>query len=305
MVRSPEIGVMWGTTNGQLFRLDEAGHQAVPVAGITSVPDQKFEEALINGMRAADVTPEDQPTVVMAGMVGSSIGWQEVAYKSCPIPIGHLAERVPVSGSLDNVSIISGLRCQNPLGEPDLMRGEETEILGWSALAPNANNGKWILCIPGTHCKWVLVEDGEIKSFLTSMAGEIFSTLRRHTVLSSSTRTDPGEMTCPAFFAGVTEAGQDGVSILHQLFSVRARDVVNGGGSDATARLSGLLIGDDCAGAIRQYGTVKNSIVVIGAVGVADRYKAALNWLGHEAEVVQSSVAACAGFGKILEHEAL
>ncbi len=77
--------------------------------------------------------------------------------------------------------IIPGLRCAGLTGAPDVMRGEETQVLGWLAQHPDRQQGRHLVCHPGTHAKWVVVEDGRIVRFVTAMTGEMFA------VLSAST----------------------------------------------------------------------------------------------------------------------
>ena len=65
-------------------------------------------------------------------------------------------------------------------GVPDVLRGEETEILGCAAdLGKNTQ-----FCLPGTHTKWVRMDDGKIGSFSTSMTGDLSQGfIRENTIL--------------------------------------------------------------------------------------------------------------------------
>ena len=94
---------------------------------------------------------------VLCGMVGSAIGWLEAPYLPCPAELYELAENP--GGVRDGVFIVPGMRCSNPLGAPDVMRGEETQLLGARRLRRSLNDGKQLVCMPGTHTKWVSLHD--------------------------------------------------------------------------------------------------------------------------------------------------
>src|SRR5262249_35916190 len=133
-------------------------------------------------------------------------------------------------------------------GARDVMRGEETQILGVLDLHPELTKGRHLLCLPGTHTKWVAVVDGAVSQFQTALAGELFELLRRQSVLAR----DSGEVDglSPAFALGLDFARQK-ADLLHLLFSARSR-VVTGELSkeDAASYLSGLVLGKDVATAL-------------------------------------------------------
>jgi 2-keto-3-deoxy-galactonokinase len=92
-------------------------------------------------------------------MVGSSIGWVEAPYLACPArpkDIAAACARVREG----RIRIVPGLSCRNRFDAPDVMRGEETQILGALDLQPDLRQGRRLLCLPGTHTKWVLLEEG-------------------------------------------------------------------------------------------------------------------------------------------------
>src|SRR5438477_4894503 len=123
------------------------------------------------------------------------------------------------------------------------MRGEETQILGWLALNPERRDGRHVLCHPGTHAKWVLIEDGRIVRFVTAMTGELFAVLSQHSVLKTDAPADDDA----AFDLGLA-AADGGGALAARLFTARARVV--GGDAPASSTpsyLSGLLIGAEVA----------------------------------------------------------
>ena len=108
-------------------------------------------------------------------------------YASIPYNLMQEVDNVKVSCSDDrlNVRILGGLRQDNPA---DVMRGEETQI----RVFVNFSNFDGIICLPGTHTKWVHVSAGEVISFRTFMSGELFDLLSKYSVLKHSVKSMAG-----------------------------------------------------------------------------------------------------------------
>jgi len=235
------IGLDWGTSSLRAYWLDEAGEiremRARPW-GIRHLPDGGFDAAL------TDIT-EGWPALprLACGMVGSRQGWLEVPYMDLPADTAQLGSAVRSLRAKDgsDVHIVPGLR--NPQG-PDVMRGEETQLLGALALRPAlVADSTWIL--PGTHSKWARVRDGAVIDFCTVMTGELFALLRQHSILcvgSGDAAVDPD-----AFARGVVAARDSGsAGAFSRLFSARALMLDGALAPDAVPEyLSGLLIGEE------------------------------------------------------------
>src|SRR5262249_41381474 len=121
------------------------------------------------------------PTI-LSGMVGSSFGWTQTGYVACPAQPDRIAAAC-VALREGRIHIVPGLSCRNRLQAPDVLRGEETQVLGALHLQPNLRAGQHLLCLPGTHTKWVVLDDGAITEFLTAPTGELFSVIQDHSVL--------------------------------------------------------------------------------------------------------------------------
>jgi 2-dehydro-3-deoxygalactonokinase len=193
--------------------------------------------------------------IMLCGMVGSNIGWKAVPYLPCPLPLEQLA-----GGALrladQPVAIAPGLSCVNLHGAPDRLRGEETQVFGALELHPALRQGSHLLCLPGTHTKWVLVENGSVREFLTSVTGELFALIRDHSVLIRA-GYPPGAQTfdSEAFQAAIAQVtAQPRASLLHLLFECRSRQI-SGELSAAAARAysSGLLIADEVGAALAEF----------------------------------------------------
>jgi len=237
----------WGTSRLRLYLCDPQGNVLARGEGEgASVPDcaGRFATAVTLWDKAHGALP-----AVLAGMVGSTIGWREVPYLSCPAKPSAIADaalRFEASGRA--IAILPGLSCRSKTGAPDVMRGEETQILGALRLYPQLAKGRHLLCLPGTHTKWAVVTDGAVTQFQTALSGELFELLRRHSVLARGGGEVDGQS--PAFALGLDFARQK-ADLLHLLFSARSRAVTGEmAGTDAASYLSGLVLGKDVATAL-------------------------------------------------------
>lgn len=269
------IGIDWGTSSlrGYLLAADGAVlARTESTDGILAAADKGFEAVLATAVAAWRTAGPPLP-IVMSGMIGSRQGWVEVPYVDCPADAGCLAKglhrhAVP---SLGAVWIVPGLLLHGgaSAGMPDVMRGEETQVLG--ALADGTASGTLVL--PGTHSKWVQVADGRIERFATYMTGEVFAALCGHTILG---RLMQGERIEDEGFArGVADAA-DGTgaagALLNRIFAARTLALTDRLAPPHVAGyLSGLLIGSEIAAAHPTGGP----IVVIGNATLTRLYRLA------------------------------
>ena len=280
----------WGTTNLRAWTLDGGGaviaQRDFPlgVSRLASGEAARRFEAEVRPALGAHALP-----AILCGMIGSNIGWTTAAYVDCPAGLADLAGRLTVAA--EGVRIVPGLRCDGIAGAPDVMRGEETQILGWLAQHPERRTGRHLVCHPGTHAKWVLIEDGRIIRFVTAMTGELFAVLGEHSLLKSDAPADDDA----AFDEGVAAAGA-GDALAARLFSARARVV--GGQAEAASTpsyLSGLLIGAEVAAVPVLLGAAPSQVALLGDPALCTRYARAISRTGVEAEIFDGEAAAIAG----------
>jgi 2-dehydro-3-deoxygalactonokinase len=280
----------WGTTNLRAWTLDGKGavvaQQDFPLGVSKLAPGEaarRFESDVRPALDARGLP------AVLCGMIGSNLGWTAVPYADCPAGLGDLA--MGLTSVADDVRIVPGLRCEGIAGAPDVMRGEETQILGWLAQHPARREGRHLLCHPGTHAKWVLIEGGRIVRFVTAMTGELFAVLGQHSLLKSDApATDDA-----AFDEGLAAAGQ-GDALAARLFTARARVV--GGAAEARSTpsyLSGLLIGAEVAGVPKLLGDLPRQVSLLGDAALCARYRRALVRIGVAVEAFDGEAAAIAG----------
>ena len=214
---------------------------------------------------------------LMSGMVGSRQGWAEAPYVECPAGPDDL-----VRGLLwlqpGRLAIVPGLSTE-AAGIPDVLRGEEVQVVGaLQSLADPA--GDHTLVLPGTHSKWLRVQDGRITGFATHMTGEVYALLRQQSILARMLPADDGELDADAFDAGVAQAATPG-GLLHHLFAIRTLALFDrASGAALASRLSGLLIGEELRAQAAQLpgGT---PVSVIASPALALRYQRALQARGH------------------------
>lgn len=266
------IAINWGSSNFRAYKLDAQGNieeEKESSRGAVGVPTGGFLDALI--LEVGDWLFGKDTRVLMSGMVGARRGWKEAPYVPVPATFEQVVKRVirvDVEG-LD-VRIVPGLIGKDDQGVPEVLRGEETEIFGCTA-----DLGKcMLLCLPGTHTKWVRMDEGKIAGFLTSMTGDIFKAIREHTILRACTQQEPADE--EAFLRGVERARQPG-DIAHHLFGVRTL-VLTGAmqESSASSYLSGLLIGHE----VRATAWQDDAVHLIGDPVLCSLYEKALGKIG-------------------------
>lgn len=245
------IGVDWGTTRRRAWRYagDTLARRADDDQGlIASAPH--FARSLARLLEALGSSTDR--TVVLAGMVGSASGWQEVPYLDDRTPLHELPRQVVRLDRPDAPAgtwIVPGVRWRGAGDTVDVMRGEETQLLGAMRLADARADGGassadgWYL-LPGTHSKWVRIEQGRVAWMRTYLSGELYGLLRDRGTLSPLLQADAqaGESERAAFERGVRAAADAPVS--HVLFSARARVVTGDLTRQAGAAfVSGALFG--------------------------------------------------------------
>lgn len=266
----------WGTSNLRLWVLDAAGqvcaHAASP-DGADGLKPTDYAPLLRARLHAMGLAESKALPVIVCGMAGAWRGWREAGYVAAPaFPSAclHAASAFTEAGL--HVRILPGLACEDA-ARPDVMRGEETQLLGFLASEP-AFSG--LLCLPGTHNKWVQLQAGRVMRFHTAMTGELFALLARHSVLRHVIGDAAGfAPDHPAFAAGVEAALAHPARWPLALFPIRAAGLLAGEkGAAAAARLSGLLIGAELAAALD--GEAAQELVLLASGKLATLYAQAI-----------------------------
>jgi 2-dehydro-3-deoxygalactonokinase len=286
------VAVDWGSSARRAYAVDAVGRvtdEMEDEAGALLIPAGGFERA-IAGLRARF----GERPFLMAGMIGSNRGWREAAYVPCPATLPDVAARLlwvepGRTAIVPGLSLIDGQRA-------DVMRGEEAQLFGLPALG--VRGGRVFACHPGTHTKWVAIEDGAVTRFRTAMTGELFALLKAHSILADllGGEVAPG----PAFADGVARGCGEG-AVAAELFAARARVLLGvGERADATAFVSGLLIGADVKAGLSEV-PAGEPVAVVGRGSLVALYVAALQQCGVAARAVDGAQAFVAGMTAIAE----
>jgi 2-dehydro-3-deoxygalactonokinase len=295
----PIVGVNWGSSNFRAYRIGADGAAIDEYAqpkGIVGL-DRDGMAAIMDEL--VERWGGNEP-IYASGMIGSNVGWCEVPYADAPAGRDSLAgAAVEARIGKAKVRIVPGVTCRRSFDDmPDILRGEEIELLGVAALVPAGS----VVGLPGTHTKWARLDDGRIGEFITSMSGEIFDRLTSKGLLASVVEGEAHDG--PAFREGV-HFGSDGrLGLGTLLFGARAR-VIRGevGKRDAASYIRGLLIGSEVSDALRVYPSLSDAPVVLVGTGHLSRlYARALASKGVKTTLVDSRDACLKGFRAL--HEA-
>lgn len=272
------IGVDWGTSSFRAFRIARDGsirdRRAAP-RGILNVPDNRFGETLREEIGPWLAAGDDH--VLLSGMIGSRQGWREAPYLPCPAgPADIAAALTDIPFDWGQVKLVPGLITEDAAGVPEVMRGEETQIVGCLTALGDAG----LACLPGSHSKWARVEAGRITGFTTHLTGEAFAALRGHTILGRMMRD--GAIDPARFDEGVARAADTG-GLLHHVFGARTLALTGRmPETDTASYLSGILIGHEVRAALHdQHAAV---VQVIGAPELTALYARAIEAQGCYAE---------------------
>jgi 2-dehydro-3-deoxygalactonokinase len=283
----------WGTTNLRAWALDAEGgivDRRESSHGLLTIERGRFAEALAEVASGwLPASPSRSMPVLLSGMVGSKLGWKEVPYLALPMALDELARHVgPVESPLHAaIRIVPGVK-RDDAKQPDVMRGEETQIFGALQILKGQDG---VFVLPGTHSKWAIVEKGKLISFRTYMTGEVFGLLRRSGTLSQLMEGDHHDDA--AFAEGVARgASADAGGLLHRLFSVRTLGLLDQmPRANLASYLSGLLIGAEVRDGLAWLRLADRAGITtgIGSPAILESYRQALRILsGADLAVIDS-----------------
>lgn len=288
------VAVDWGTSNVRAWGIAADGTTAFSTGsdqGMGRIGRADFPhvlETLIGELAHGQVD------VVICGMAGARQGWLEAPYLDTPANLKQLSAGAVVPEGADkrfSPRILPGV-CQRQPGHEDVMRGEETQLLGLLHLHPEFSG---TALLPGTHSKWAEIRDGRILRFSSAMTGELYDVLTEHSVLRFALSGERDGAASADGFADGTAAGLAHPELLTALaFRTRAAGLLAGKGADwCSGYLSGLLIGTEIAGHRDWLGG--EPVPLIGSARLCGLYGTALNSIGIASFVIDAAEATIAG----------
>ena len=283
------FAVDWGTSRLRIWAMTAQGVLARTTSdhGMGGLHQGGFEPALLD-LIGPWLAPGRTTPVIACGMVGAREGWVEAGYARAPCPPFGEAPPVcaPARDRRIEVHVIPGLMQERPR---DVMRGEETLVAGVLAGRPDFDG---VLCLPGTHTKWVRVSAGVVLHFTTFMTGELFGLLAERSVLRHTVGACGSDRA--AFLEGANIGLTRPEEIAGRLFSLRADALIGPlAPESARARLSGLLVGMELAGTRRYWG--EHETVIVGNTSLGAAYAEALRAPGHEPTTLDAEAMAITG----------
>jgi 2-dehydro-3-deoxygalactonokinase len=281
-------GADWGTSRFRLWLMDRAGHVLAEKRADDGLDASRAKgfSAVLEGHLAALGAPSDLP-VVICGMAGSRQGWVEAPYVDVPAdPETILAAAARIPDTRRDIRIVPGLAQQGD--RPNVMRGEETQLLGLVHGKPGFTG---LVAMPGTHSKWVKLEGGKVSGFSTYLTGELYALLASQSILRHSIGADAENVEAdqPEFAEGLAQALQPGFSLLGTLFEIRAAMLLNGqSGTAAAAQLSGMVIGSEAADARAKAPADVRTVQLVASGRMERLYRKALERAGFGCETVDA-----------------
>lgn len=288
MTEPAYVAVDWGTSSFRLWLMDRQSNvlaERRSGEGMTTAASSGFGTVLSSHLQAFQAAA-DLP-VIICGMAGARQGWVEAGYIDVPAKLSAvLSGAVRVPAEERDIRILPGI-AQRSDDMPDVMRGEETQLLGSSANAPSR-----LVCMPGTHSKWVGVEGDIVNSFSSFMTGEVFDALSKHTILKHTMAEAEGfDGSHPAFVAAVKNARARPAMFTNLIFTCRSGQLLHGlDATSAAARLSGILIGTEIAGGL-SIASADTRIQLVASGKLQALYEAAFQSLDLEFETVDADLA--------------
>lgn len=300
------VGIDWGTTSLRAYlihapgvvaeTLEEAGSGALATAAMGADGFAKCLDSLIARGQSEEWRSSETP-VILCGMVGSRLGWQEVPYCCSPVSPADASVAARSVQMMDGreALIIPGVSHQANVGSaPDVMRGEETQLFG----AVNSEGSEGLFVLPGTHSKWAYASSTGITSFQTQMTGEVFELLQQHSILGKL--MEPAQDDWAAFEKGLTRSALPG-GVLGHIFACRTEGLTGAfAASSLPSFLSGILIGHELRESGKAGWSCSGGVTIVGNASLCERYRRAFALVcGVTATVVLGQDAIAMGLWRI------
>lgn len=290
------VAVDWGTSNLRAWGITSDGSVAFEKTspkGMGKLAREQFPAALSEVLEGVAPASAGSLEVLICGMAGARQGWLEAPYLEAPTDLRGLLDGAvhPVMADSHIAAAILPGVCQKA-GADNVMRGEETQLLGLAALKPGFSG---VVCMPGTHSKWAQLSQTRIERFSTSMTGEMFEVLRTHSVLRHSLGGDlDGPGRADGFATGAAAGLAHPEQLLGTLFQVRAGSLLSDRQPDWCAGyLSGLLIGTEIGGNRHMIG--EQAVPLIGSPALCTLYAQVLGMIGVRGEPQDATAIVIAG----------
>ena len=285
------IAIDWGTTNFRAWFIknDKVLKEVVKSNGIKNIPNKNFEDTLIKNLNIPK-NISSKIKIISCGMIGSKQGWLNSGYeKNLHLKKNNLV-KVKTKNKYLDFYIVKGLSQNNPY---DVIRGEETQVLGY---LQNNKNFSGIICLPGTHSKWIKISNGKIIKFKTYMTGELFEIISNNSILSHSI-TDK-KINIKVFKNSVLLSQKKNFNFFDNLFEFRSRTLLSKKKYYPKSELIAYLIGNEIKSNINN--TKDTKVIIIGSKYNSKLYSQAMQVLKIKNTIVDSKDITIAGLKTLI-----
>ncbi|WP_161993071.1 MULTISPECIES: 2-dehydro-3-deoxygalactonokinase [Sediminibacillus] len=194
-----------GTTNSRIRLLDSRngkimdtyklaiGVKNAAVAGTNQILKEKLADGIKQLLENNQLQAADIRFIAASGMITSGLGLHEVPHVEAPATLSEVASNAEIKQEKCFLSIptvyIPGMKNRidglADINDYDVMRGEEVETYG--LLQQILPEGKGLMILPGSHTKYVFVEEEQtIRSCMSTLGGEMLQAISEHTILAGS-----------------------------------------------------------------------------------------------------------------------
>ena len=292
------IGVDWGNSNARFFLIAEDGGLIATRngPGIGQIDDAAAIEAICFEIIGDWLAHVPALSVMMAGAVGSNIGWHQAGYADTPATLADVAAGIVMFRARDVAFMVApGIATIRSDGLPDVMRGEEIQVFG------SVGSGDALLCLPGTHSKWVQSSNGAITEFHSAPTGELLEIIGRYSMLLNPKRpvlASPDTV----FLDAVEVAQRSSAGFESLLIAVRSQQIMQRLKPEAAdSYLAGLAIGCEIKSALPFYSMAPSEITLVGSPHLTALYAAALTLFGYSGRQIDGDAASYSGLCKLYQ----
>ncbi len=180
-----------------------------------------IKTAIAENLSENDLGEKAIERILASGMITSEYGLCNLPHITAPAGIEELHNEM-YETVIEDVSEIPfvfmrGIKTEGTeLDEADMMRGEETELMGLLKTHKDA----CLYILPGSHSKHISVDrNGRIVALRTMMTGELFAAVMQHTILRDATSFEYNEICMSELFNGFYYAKKRGIN--EALFKTR------------------------------------------------------------------------------------
>lgn len=179
------ITIDGGTSNTRVYTIENGNVKLISKAAVGAHNSNGLRRFLKETLSDIDAGRID--AIIASGMITSANGLLEVRH--IPAPAGlqelHCAMQEALFPDICSVpfTFIPGVKIDSgKIENADIMRGEETELMGLGEIYANT-----AYILPGTHSKCILTDiRGKIFDFFTMMTGELLEAVKKSTIIGKS-----------------------------------------------------------------------------------------------------------------------